>query len=87
MSGSSLKIGFHPERWNVIMEIKKNSRKWFWVKKIIHKFRSEREMSILHGENLIINLIEDDIVEVESDRGICLVYIPEYKESACFICG
>ena len=33
------------------MEIKKNNRKWFLAKKIIHKFRAEREMSILHGEN------------------------------------
>lgn len=69
------------------MEIKKNSRKWFWAKKIIHKLRAEREMSILHGENLKMNLIEDDIVEVKSDNGSCMVYIPEYNEAACFICG
>lgn len=69
------------------MEIKKNNRKWFWAKKIIHKFRAEREMSILHGENLKMNLIEDDIVEVKSDNGSCFVYMPEYNETACFICG
>ncbi len=34
------------------MEIKNNHRKWVWVKKIIHKVRAEREMSILHGKNL-----------------------------------
>lgn len=69
------------------MEIKNNHRKWFWAKKIIYKFRSEREMSIFHGENLKMNLIEDDIVKVKSDKGSCMVYIPEYNESACFICG
>lgn len=69
------------------MKIKKNSRKWCWAKKIIHKFRAEREMSILYGENLKMNLIEDYIVEVKSDKGSCMVYIPEYNEEACFICG
>lgn len=69
------------------MEIKKNSRKWFWVKKIIQKIRAEREMLILHGENLKMNLIEDDIVEVKSENGSCMIYIPEYNEVACFICG
>lgn len=69
------------------MEIKSNHRKWFWAKKIIHKFRGEREMSILHGENLKMFLLENDIVEVKSNKGSCMVYIPEYKESACFICG
>lgn len=69
------------------MEIKKNSRKWIWAKKIIHKFRAEREMSILHGKNLKMNLIEDDIVEVKSDNESCMVYIPKYNESSCFICG
>ncbi len=69
------------------MEIKSNHRKWFWAKKIIHKFRAEREMSILYGKNLKMNLIEEDVVEVKSDRGSCMVYIPEYNKSACFICG
>lgn len=70
------------------MEIKSNHRKWFWAKKIIYKIRAEREMSILHGENLKMNLIEDDdIVEVKSDNGSCMIYIPKYEESACFICG
>lgn len=69
------------------MKIKKNSRKWFWAKKIILKFRAEWEMSVLYGENLRMNLIEDDIVEVKSDNGSCKVYIPEYNEADCFICG
>lgn len=69
------------------MEIKSYHRKWFWAKKIIHKFRADREMSILHGENLKMKLIEDDIVEVKSDNGSCFVCIPEYEESDCFICG
>lgn len=69
------------------MRINSSHRKWFWAKKIIHKFRAEREMSILYGNNLIMNLLENDIVEVKSDKGTCMVYIPEYKESSCFICG
>lgn len=69
------------------MEIKSNHRKYFWTKKIICKFRAEREMSILYGKNMKMNLIEDDIVEIKSDSGSCFVYIPEYKESSCFICG
>lgn len=69
------------------MEIKKNHRLWFWATKIIHKFRGKREMSILHGKNVSMNLLENDIVEVKSEQGTCLVCIPEYKESSCFICG
>lgn len=69
------------------MEINMRHRKCFWAKKIIHKFRAAREMSILYGDNLTMNLIEDDIVEVKSDKGICMVCIPEYNEAACFICG
>jgi len=69
------------------MEIESSHRKWVWAKKIIHKFRAEREMSILYGENLKMNLIEENIVEVKSDKWSCMVYIPKYDESACFICG
>lgn len=69
------------------MEIKKNHRKWFWVTKIIHKFGGNREKSILNGENLTMNLLNGDIIEVKSEQGICLVYIPEYNESSCSICG
>lgn len=69
------------------MEIKSNSRKWFWAKKIIHKFGGEREKSICGGENLRMFLLWDKIVKVKSDSGRCMVYIPKYNESACFICG
>lgn len=69
------------------MELNRKNRKWFWAKKTIHKFRAEREMSILYGKNLTMNLIEDDVVEVKSDKGRCMVYIPEYNEAVCFICG
>lgn len=71
----------------IVMKINSKHRKWIWAKKIIHKFRAEREMSILYGENLTMNLLDDDIVEVKSDRGTCMVYLPEYNESSCFICG
>lgn len=69
------------------MKINSKHRKWFWTKKVIHKFGAAREMSILQGEDLTMNLLGDDIVAVKSNRGTCTVYIPEYNESACFICG
>lgn len=69
------------------MEIKYNHRKWVWAKKIIHKFRAEREMLVLYGENLKMYLIDNDIVKVKSDNGCCMVYIPKYDETLCFICG
>ena len=68
------------------MEIKKNHRKWLWVRKIIYKFGGERERNILKN-CLKMNLLENDIVEVKSEQGTCLVYIPEYNELSCFICG
>ena len=69
------------------MKINNKHRKWIWAKKIIRKFGAAREMSILQGGDLTMNLLGDDIVVVESDIGTCMVYILEYNESACFICG
>lgn len=68
------------------MEIKNNHRKWFWVKKIIYKFGGYKEKEILKNCKTM-NLMEDDIIEVKSEVGTCFVYIPEYKEASCSICG
>lgn len=69
------------------MKINNKHRKWIWARKIIHKFGGVREISILYGDHLTMNLTEGNIVEVKSDGGACEIYIPEYNESACLICG
>ena len=68
------------------MKIDSKHRKGFFAIRHIYKYGGEREKEILKNRTSM-TLLEEDIVQVESEVGTCLVCIPEYKESACFICG
>ena len=68
------------------MKIDSKNRKGFFAIRHIYKFGGEREKEILRNK-ISMSLLEENIVKVESEIGTCLVCIPEYKESACFICG
>lgn len=69
------------------MEINSRHKKWNWALIIIRKYGGYREKAILHGGNVTMRLLEDDVVEVLGNEGSCLVHIPEYNEQACCICG